>query len=74
MKTRNITRALASSRKMARNSTFTMLTIAVCSAVWLTSLSESEPIISEPTERQSVPIHAIKPDDQLATLKTKKRP
>jgi hypothetical protein len=74
MKTRNITRTLASSRRIARNSTFTMLTIAVCSAVWLTSLSENEPIISEPTERQSVPIHAIKPDDQLATLKTKKRP
>jgi hypothetical protein len=74
MKTRNITRTLASSRRIARNSTFTMLTIAVCSAVWLSSLSENEPVISEPTERQSVPIHAIKPDDQLATLKTKKRP
>ena len=74
MKTLNITHALASSKRIARNSTFTMLTIAVCSAVWLGSLSESEPVISEPTERQSVPVHAIKPDDnQLATLKTKKR-
>jgi len=74
MRTYSITAALVSSRRTARNSTFTMLTIAVCSAVWLSSLSENEPIISEPTERQSVPIHAIKPDDQLATLKTKKRP
>jgi len=51
-----------------------MLVIALCSAVWLTSLSENEPVISEPTERQSVLMHAIKPDDQLATLKTNKKP
>jgi len=74
MKTYSITDALVSSRRTARNSTFTMLVIALCSAVWLTSLSENEPVISEPTERQSVLMHAIKPDDQLATLKTNKKP
>jgi hypothetical protein len=73
MKTLNITTTLASSRKAARNSTFTMLSIAICSLLVMGNIPENEATISEPTKKELLPVHAIKPDDQMASLKTKKR-